>query len=260
MQEEKTNKKQEEETHLQLPYQKKYDNIKMLIRSAFKQLDKIQDVIESMEQEDKKAYYQGIPGTEGYFDGQNLIADDGRKTEVPGNYAAKSRLVYGDRLKVFSESGKQIFKQITKVERKKIEGVLGKKEGSWYILSKEGTYKIADLAAEFNKADLNDKATAFIPLSNQNVPYAALDKVLKAGETGEGNRKITAHPIASKVLHPKPTEVKIEVKKETKTVKPKEKNSVKKPSKQKEEEKKENDQEKPRKEFIDNIMEDDDLR
>lgn len=256
MHEEKTNKKQEEETRLQLPYQKKYDNIKLLIRSAFKQLDKIQDVIESMEQEDKKSYYQGIPGIEGYFDGQNLIADDGRKTEVPGNYAAKSRLVYGDRLKVFSESGKQIFKQITKVERKKIEGVLGKKEGSWYILTKEGTYKIADLAAEFNKADLNDKANAFIPSNNQNVPYASLDKVLKAVETGEGNRKVPPRPVVGKVVHPKPPEVK----KETKNVKPKEKSNVKKPSKQKEAEKNEVEQEKPRKEFIDNIMEEDDLR
>ena len=105
-------------------YQKKYENIRNLVQAALNQLEKVQNAIEILESEDRRAHYQSIPGTEGVFDGQYLIAQDGRKTEVPSNYAAKSKLVYGDILKVFTDSGRQIFKQIDRVERKIVEGVL----------------------------------------------------------------------------------------------------------------------------------------
>lgn len=245
MAEERKNEKiEKEESVLHPPFQKKYDNIKMLIRSAFSQLEKVQNVVESMEQEDKKTYYQNIPGVEGYFDGQYLVSDDGRKTEVPGNYAAKSRLVYGDRLKVFVESGRQVFKQITKAERKKVEGVLGKKEGRWYLLANEGTYRIADVAAEFNKAELNDKAYAYVPASNLNVPYAALDLVLKLGveekKVEKPVKKVSLKPLEKKILD-----------------KPRAKVPLKKPMKAK---KTEDVKEKTNREFVDNILEEDDLR
>lgn len=162
-------------------YQKKYENIKNLLQSAMNQVEKVKNAIEGLEQEERKTHYQSIPGTEGVFDGQYLIAQDGRKTEVPANYAAKSKLVYGDILKVFTDSGKQIFKQIDRVERHKIEGVLAKKEGKWYLLADTGSYRISDASAEFNKAELNDKASAFIPAQNPKVPFASLDVVFKAG-------------------------------------------------------------------------------
>lgn len=247
MEERKSEKLEERESQFQPPYQKKYDNVKKLIHSAFAQLEKVQNVVESMEQEDKKNYYQNIPGTEGYFDGQYLIADDGRKTEVPGNYAAKSRLVYGDRLKVFADTGKQVFKQITKAERKKIEGVLNKKEGKWVLLANEGTYKIADVAAEFNSAQLNDKASAYIPLDNPNVPFAALDRVLKTGaerEIVKPERKPAAYKEVEKKV----------------AVKPRAKAPARKPLRAKKAEEPKEIKESPRKEFVDNIMEEDDLR
>jgi len=244
VEERKNEKIEKEESVLNPPFQKKYDNVKMLIRSAFSQLEKVQNVIESMEHEDKKAYYQNIPGVEGYFDGQYLISDDGRKTEVPGNYAAKSRLVYGDRLKVFVEAGKQIFKQITKAERKKIEGILSKKEGRWYLLAKEGTYRIADVAAEFNSAELNDKAYAYVPADNLNVPYAALDLVVKSSvlerKVEKPIKKVSAKSIERKISDM-----------------PKAKTPLKKSLRAKVSEE---TKEKPSKEFIDNITEVDDLR
>lgn len=245
VEERKNEKIEKEDSVLHPPFQKKYDNVKMLIRSAFSQLEKVQNVVESMEQEDKKNYYQSIPGVEGYFDGQYLISDDGRKTEVPGNYAAKSRLVYGDRLKVFVEAGKQVFKQITKAERKKVEGILNKKEGRWCLLANEGTYKISDVAAEFNNAELNDKAYAYVPMDNLNVPFAALDLVVKSGVSVEKKveqpiRKPAVKPVERKV--PEKTKAKPTYKKPT---------AVKKPEIKKE---------KSAKEFVDNILEEDDLR
>jgi len=250
MQEERKSEKLEErETPFQAPYQKKYDNVKKLIHSAFAQLEKVQNVVESMEQEDKKNYYQNIPGTEGYFDGQYLVADDGRKTEVPANYAAKSRLVYGDRLKVFADTGKQVFKQITKAERKKIEGVLNKKEGKWVLLATEGTYKIADIAAEFNNAQLNDKASAYIPLGNPNVPFAALDRVLKSGVAEQANIvRPERKPVVAKEVEKKVA------------VKPRAKAPARKPIRAKKVEEPKEIKETPKKEFVADLMEEDDLR
>ena len=163
-------------------YQKKYENIKNLLQSALNQIEKVQNAIENLEQEDRRTHYQSIPGTEGVFDGQYLVAQDGRKTEVPANYAAKSKLVYGDILKVFTDSGRQIFKQIDRVERKKIEGVLAKKEGKWYLLADSGSYKISDASAEYNKAELNDRASALIPAENPKVSFASLDSVFKKND------------------------------------------------------------------------------
>jgi len=174
-------------------YQKKYENIKNLVQAALNQLDKVQNAIELLESEDRRAHYQSIPGTEGVFDGQNLIAQDGRKTEVPSNYAAKSKLVYGDILKVFTDSGRQIFKQIDRVERKTVEGVLTKKEGKWYLLTDIGTYKISDASAEYHKAELNNRASALIPAQNPKVPFASLERVFN-----ENRGSVQSEPVVSR--------------------------------------------------------------
>ena len=46
-------------------------------------------------------------------------------------------------------------------------------------MSDDSSYKISDVSAEYNNAELNDKALALIPKENSNVPFAALDKVIK---------------------------------------------------------------------------------
>lgn len=254
MQEER--KEEFEESKLQPPYAKKFDNIKKLLRSAQFQLEHVSNVIEMMEHDEKKAYYQGVPGTEGTFDGQYLVAPDGRKTEVPGNYAAKSRLVCGDVLKVFADNGRQVFKQIDKVERKKIEGVLTKKEGKWYILADAGSYRILDVAAEFNQAQLNDKVSAFIPLNNLNSSFAALDKVYKENISRDKEGSHKAVKEVAKVDTPK-TVKRVEEKKSYSKPKPIMKKRVFK------EEKIENapiKDDKTSKEFVASMLEEDDLR
>ena len=251
-------------------YQKKYENIKNLLQSALNQIEKVQNAIETLEQAERKSHYQSIPGTEGVFDGQYLIAQDGRKTEVPINYAAKSKLVYGDILKVFTDSGKQIFKQIDRVERKKIEGVLAKKEGKWYLLSDAGSYRISDIAAEYGKAELNDKASALIPAENTKVPFACLDRIYKNDQQGSVAQTEKKDDAKKESYQPKKV---IKPKRDTRTYpSPKVKSSGNVPSvsaprdsvKIKKEEKKDKKEpvieEKTNKEYVNNIMDEDDLR
>ncbi|MFZ2664508.1 MAG: hypothetical protein WAX66_04055 [Patescibacteria group bacterium] len=243
-----------EESKLQPPYAKKFDNIKKLLRAAQYQLEHVANVIEMMEHEEKKTYYQSVPGTEGTFDGQYLVASDGRKTEVPGNYAAKSRLVCGDVLKVFADNGRQVFKQIDKVERKKIEGILTKKEGKWFILSDAGSYRILDVAAEFNQAELNDKVSAFIPANNSNSSFAALDRVFKEN-TNALKAKEGSHKVEVKV--PSKVEKKIE---ERKPISKPKTFVKKKPLRAEKKEKFTEKDETSSKEYVATMVEEDDLR
>lgn len=157
----------------------KIDQIYKLVENTERSLHKLKEMLRSLDMDDKRDAYRDIPGITGTFDGVNLVSEDGKKLEVPTNYSAKSRLVFGDTLKLIEEDGKQVFKQIEKIERKKVEGILTKKEGKWYIISDSGTFKILDVAADFQHAELNDEAVAFVPANNLNSPYAALDKVNK---------------------------------------------------------------------------------
>lgn len=153
---------------------------------SIRKLRKILDDLERDVKEAKKALfdieqivkkdYKEVPGIEGTFDGFYLIASDGSKYEVAANYAAKSRLAYGDTLKLIEEDGKQIFKQIAKVPRKKVEAVVNKKEGKWYALAETGSYRLSDAAATFHNLNVQDKITIVIPEDNINAPFAALEK------------------------------------------------------------------------------------
>jgi hypothetical protein len=178
-------------------FEDKLDHIHKLIQATYNNLEKISALVKRLEQDKEKEKYKNVPGVEGTFDGVVMISEDGKKFEVPANYAAKSRLVFGDKLKLIEEEGKKIFKQIEKVERKKIQGILTKKEGKWYILADSGSYKISDVAAEFNHAELNDEAMAIIPAANHTAAYAALDMVL--------NKQPVEQTQPPKPVKPKPT-------------------------------------------------------
>jgi dihydroxyacetone kinase DhaKLM complex PTS-EIIA-like component DhaM len=123
-----------------------------------------------------KTNYKELPGVVGIFDGFYLTPENGEKIEVPQNYSAKSRLVYGDTLKVIDEEGKKLFKQIAKVSRKRVEGVVNKKEGKWYVLADIGSYRLNDAAVEFHNLNINDKITVSIPEDNIGAPFATLEK------------------------------------------------------------------------------------
>ncbi len=245
--------------------EKKMEQIRSLIQSAFHNLEKISRIVDRIEQEERKEMYKKMPGAEGYFDGVFLVIDDGSKQEVPANYAAKSRLAYGDRLKIVEENGKKVFKQIQKVERKEVNGVLHKKEGKWYLLADSGTYKISDVAAEFNQAVLNDEAVGIIPADNANVPFAALDRVTKKEIVTKEEVKVPVKEV-KKEEKPKTAEKKLEVKVVTKPVeitKPTPKKENNRPVLGKPEPRIEIKQEvkpEPHKEFVANILEEDDLR
>ncbi len=124
------------------------------------------------EEEDSNAIY-------GFFDGEQMIGTDKKKYSVPPNYASKSKLVAGDKLKLnISDSGKFLYKQIGPVERKNLVGVLEELEdGNWQVDVSGKIYKVLLASVTYYKGKDKDKASVIIPADHES-GWAAIDNIL----------------------------------------------------------------------------------
>ena len=232
------------------------DQLKHYITAANRNLEKIEKLVLKIEQDRRKELYMSMPGEEGVFDGYFMICDDGKKIQVPPNYAAESKLVFGDRLKMIVEGDKKLFKQIERVEREVLEGVATRKEGNWFVLTEKGSYRISNVAAEFNNLELNQEIVVVVPQNDKKADFATLDEV-------SGKSKSHEAPSKPKVVK-KEEEVEVEKKEDKKPVeKEVKKIEIKKPSKVEKksvekEPKKETVKEEKSKEFVAGILDDDD--
>jgi Mg-chelatase subunit ChlI len=248
------------------------ENISSLIKTASRNLRKAQLLMNSL-RDDVCGSYDDVPGVLGIFDGEFMITPEGKKYEVNPNYSAKSMLVVGDNLKMVEEGDKQLFKQISKVPRRRVEGVLNKKEGKWYAITDVGSYKVLDVAVDFRRGAVNDEVFVVVPEDNLDTAYAALEKLGK-----EEERPIIDEPeveekapkvekkIEKKEEKPEKKKAPAKPKKETKKKeekKPEKKKAPAKPKKEtkkKVEKKEEKKEEKPKEDTVDSILEGDDLR
>ncbi len=129
-----------------------------------------------------KTSTKDIPGITGTFDGENMCAPDGKKYPVNPNYASKSVLVYGDTLKRIEEDGQERFKQIARVKRHKVEGILAKKAGKWVAVTPDGSYQVSPVAVEFYGGKEGKEIVVVLPVDDKNAPYAALESVKREEE------------------------------------------------------------------------------
>lgn len=158
--------------------QDQFNEIVKKVDQLESQLNVVRRALNNFDKEHLQVDYSQVDGVIGEFDGMAMITKEGERYEVPANYAAKSKLVYGDVLKLIEEDGKKLFKQIERVNRKKVEGILTKKEGEWYMLTDRGAYRVSDAAAEYQNAVLNAEVTAYLPEDNPDAPFATIDVVV----------------------------------------------------------------------------------
>ena len=123
-----------------------------------------------------------LPGIAGKFDGEAMVTDKGEKYPVSENYASKSLLVVGDTLKMVTEGDHRLFKQIERVRRVRVEGILTKKEGRWHAVTADGSYRILPAAVSFHRGGEGDEVVVLLPQDNKRVGFAALERVLKETE------------------------------------------------------------------------------
>lgn len=121
------------------------------------------------------ASVKDLPGITGTFDGIFLVTKEGTKHQVAANYASKSRLVYGDTLRLVQTPGRDIFKQIVKVPRKTVGGVLDKKGEDWVVVTSDGSYQVLSAAVRYYEGEVGDAVSVLIPEDNPQAPFAAVD-------------------------------------------------------------------------------------
>ncbi len=119
---------------------------------------------------------------EGIFDGRNMAGPDGNEYPVPTNYASKSKLVQGDKLKLtIKPNGAFIYKQIELIPRKLSTGYLILDGSQYKVLGDDKTYSVLYASVTFFRARVGDKITVIIP-ENEESEWAAIENILPAGK------------------------------------------------------------------------------
>lgn len=115
---------------------------------------------------------------EGIFDGQNMIDGEGEVFPVPANYASKSKLVEGDKLKLsIADNGAFIYKQIELSPRKLVVGHLVLEGSQYQVLVDSKIYNVLYASVTFFRAKVGDQVTIIIP-ETINSKWAAIENVI----------------------------------------------------------------------------------
>ncbi|OGC49789.1 hypothetical protein A2716_00290 [candidate division WWE3 bacterium RIFCSPHIGHO2_01_FULL_40_23] len=120
---------------------------------------------------------RNLPGVLGKFMGEYMETEAGEKIDIPANYASKSTLVYGDKLKQYEENGEKRFKQIERIRRLRVEGILAKKEGKWHAVTSDGSYRVLDVSVNHYGGVEGDPVVVLLPLDDKFVPFAAVESI-----------------------------------------------------------------------------------
>ncbi|MBP9749059.1 hypothetical protein KBD18_02525 [Patescibacteria group bacterium] len=118
---------------------------------------------------------------EGMFDGQKMFGDDGQPYSMAQNYASKSKLVVGDRLKlIITGSGNFLFKQIGPVERRRVVGILAKElDASQFVVVKgDERWKVLTASVTYFHGDPGDEAVVLVPVHG-TASWAAVENIVK---------------------------------------------------------------------------------
>lgn len=159
-----------------------------------------------------------LPGLVGKYDGRFMVTEAGKKYPVPDNYSAKTRLVYGDRLKMIEGPMGRQFKLVEKLPRVEEEAQLVVKDGQFEALGKGDSYKLLQSAVKYWGGEEGDKLKILLPEGEKNIPFAALEEIVgkKPGaRRGEepGAERVVKKPAEKKVVREERVEKKLVAKK-----------------------------------------------
>ncbi len=118
---------------------------------------------------------------EGIFDGQHMVGPDSKQYSVPANYASKSKLVEGDKLKLtITPDGAFIYKQIGPVERSRVVGKLVRDEQSdeYQVVASGVPYRVLLASITYFKGEPGDDVVVLLPQDRQ-ARWAAVENIIK---------------------------------------------------------------------------------
>jgi hypothetical protein len=121
---------------------------------------------------------EGSQIIEWVFIGDGMLASDGNTYPVPQNYASKSLLVQGSRLKAtIEESGRIKYKIISEIPFTTEIGIVTKTGDKYQIATDTKTYNVLVAAITFHKCNIGDTVTIRIP-EWKEATYAVIEAVI----------------------------------------------------------------------------------
>lgn len=115
---------------------------------------------------------------EGVFIGDSMLGADGNTYPVPHNYASKSLLVQGSRLKaVIGTTGKITYKIIEEIPYETQMGIVTKNWERYQITTENKTYHVLMAAITFHKCQIGDTVSIRVP-KGKEATYAVIESVI----------------------------------------------------------------------------------
>jgi hypothetical protein len=112
---------------------------------------------------------------EGIFDGQDMIGADKKTYPVPANYASKSKIVEGSKLKCTIKSdGSFQYKIIKEGAFSTSTGTIIRDGDHFIVVSQDGMYQLLPAAVTYIRARVGDRVAIRIP-KVQKPTYAAIE-------------------------------------------------------------------------------------
>jgi len=135
--------------------------------------------------EDATSYDEGENQiVEGYFDGQNMIGPNEKIYPVPANYASKSKMIEGDRLKLtIQPNGTFLYKQIAPAKRRFIKGTLINEDGQYKVLADGKSYRVILASVTYYKGTVGDEVTLILP-EDRDSEWGSIEAIIPQVSVG----------------------------------------------------------------------------
>jgi hypothetical protein len=107
-----------------------------------------------------------------------MLGSDGNIYPVPQNYASKSHLVQGSKLKaIIKPDGKITYKIIEEIPYETCLGILTQNKDKFQVIADGKVYNVLIAAVTYLKAEVGDNISIRIP-KGKEATFAALDAVI----------------------------------------------------------------------------------
>ncbi len=112
------------------------------------------------------------------FTGESMLWSDGNIYPVPQNYASKSLLVQGSKLKaLIHPSGKIVYKIIGEIPFESRIGIITKNGEKYQVTTDTRTYNVLLAAITFHHCDVGDTVSIRVP-EWKDATYSVIESVL----------------------------------------------------------------------------------
>jgi len=126
---------------------------------------------------------------EGIFDGEAMIDQDGKMYPVSPNYASKSKLVVGDKLKLtIAPDGRFLYKQIGPSDRIRLICPLEISGNLYWAKCKKKRYQILQASVTYYKANEGDELTVLVP-KDGDADWATVENVINSNRSVDKESK-----------------------------------------------------------------------